>query len=67
MKALTRLDVKPEMHVQVTLDMTIAEMDALLELTRENTRWPMFTLRECLRQSLEVARQAYTSEVVTGA
>lgn len=61
MKASTQLEVKPDMRVRVTLDMTVDEMDEILRLTEPQTRWPMFAFRECLRESLALARRAYTS------
>lgn len=66
MKATTQLEVRRDMRVSVTLDMTVEEMDAILEHTKDARAWPMHTLRAVLAESLSKARQAYSSDHVLG-
>lgn len=64
MKAIAQLEVKRDMRMHITLELSVDEADALLEATETVSKWPTHNLREVLRQALSKARGAYHSEHV---
>ncbi len=62
-KATTKLEVRGDMKVNVSLEMTVSEMDSILQAVEKIDQWPMYSLKQVLRETLWRARAAYDSEV----
>jgi hypothetical protein len=65
MRAVTKLEVKPDMRMTVILSLSVEEADSLLEATKDVNRWPMSRFKECFHQALSAARASYASEHLT--
>lgn len=64
MKATAQLNVPPTLAITLNLTVTVEEAEAILEATKDASRWPMHTFKEVLRQALSKATSAYHSEHV---
>lgn len=64
MKATTSLQVKGDMRMTVSIEMTVEEADSILKAIAAVDTWPVGRLKEVFRQTLSVARAAYSSENV---
>lgn len=65
MRATSRMTVDRKTPVTVTLEMTVEELEGILEAVKAVQLWPMFKLKECLGQSLSALRAAYSSDHIT--
>ena len=63
MKAVAKLKVMGDMQVEVTLQMTVEEMRALVKMLREGPEpWPAWQLREVLQNALAKAEATFIGE-----
>lgn len=48
--------------VEIVLEVNMGELKAILDATKDTSRWPMGSLRSVLRESLDKASTAYFSQ-----
>lgn len=65
MKAITKLDVLPQMELSITITMTVQEADELLIAMQDVCKWPTRNLKSILCNSLKLARDSYQAKADT--